>query len=109
MGEGYYSMGGATGQFHMSDSNIASQLKNSNVTTYNACKMALEEGWQSGTIEVGMADDAVGIKYAPDGRDEPIPQEIKDQVEELRQKVISGEIKPPTTEEEFAEFTAALK
>lgn len=109
MGEGYYTMGGATGQFHMSDSIIASQVKNTDVASYDACKMALEGEWKSGTIEMGMADDAVGIKYAPDGRDEPIPQEIKDKVEEIRQKVISGEIVPPSTEEEYAEFAAALK
>lgn len=109
MGEGYYTMGGATGQFHMSDSIIASQVKNSDVATYDACKMALGGEWQSGTINLGMSDNAVGIKYAPDGRDEPIPQEIKDQVEEIRQKVISGEIVPPTTEEEYAAFIAELE
>lgn len=109
MGEGYYTMGGATGQFHMSDSIIASQVKNTDVAGYDACKLALEGEWKSGTLGLGMIDGAVGIKYAPDGRDEPIPQDIKNQIEEIRQKVISGEIVPPSTEEEYKEFIAALE
>lgn len=109
MGDGYYSMGGATGQFHMSDSIIASQVKNTDVASYDACKMALEGTWESGTIDLGLSDEAVGIKYAPDGRDEPIPQEIKDRVEEIRKLVISGEIVPPSTEEEYAKYIAALE
>lgn len=109
MGEGYYTMGGATGQFHMSDSIIASLVKNTNIAMYDACKMALGGEWKSGTIGLGLAEESVGIKYAPDGRDEPVPQEIKDKVEEIRKKIIAGEIKVPSTEEEYAEFEAALK
>ena len=102
-------MGGATGQFHMSDSIVASQVKNNDVAGYDACRMALEEGWVSGTIEVGLVDNGVGIKYAPDGRDAAVPQAIKDRVEEISQKVIAGEIVPPSTEEEYEKFIAALQ
>lgn len=109
MGEGYYAMGGATGQFHMSDAILASQVKNNDVAGYDVCKMALEDGWVSGTLDIGLADGAVGIKYAPDGRDADVPQEIKDQIEELCQKVISGEIVPPASEEEYEAFVAGLQ
>lgn len=108
MGEGYYAMGGATGQFHMSDSIIASQVKNNDVMMYDACVMAYGDTWKAGTIDLGLADDAVGIKYAPDGRDAAVTQEIKDIVEVIRGKVISGEIVAPSTEEEFKQFNATM-
>ena len=109
MGEGYYSMGGANGQFDLSESIVASQVKDMNNVMYNICKMAFGDNWQAGDIEFGLDIDAVGVRYAPDGRDAVIPQEIKDQVDELKQKVIAGEIVPPATEDQMAEFEATLQ
>lgn len=108
-GEGYYAMGGATGQFHMSDSIIASQVKNTDNIAYLICTMAFNDNWQSGTMLVGLEEGAVGVKYPPDSRNEAIPQEIKDKVEELSKKVLSGEIVVPITEAEYVEFEKALK
>lgn len=108
MGEGYYAMGGATGQFHMSDAIIASQVKNYNIS-YTICQDALNGRWKGGTTVIGLNEDAVGIKYAPDGRDAAVPQEIKDQVEELRQKLIAGEIIAPGTEDEYNEFLKTVQ
>lgn len=109
MGENYYAMGGATGQFHMSEKIVASQVKNSDVTYYNVCKNVYNNEWEAGTLLLGLEENAVGIKYAPDGRDAVIPQEIKDRVEELKEKVISGEIIPPSTEEEYNEFLQEIQ
>ena len=109
MGDGYYAMGGAGGQFDMSDSIIASQVKDISAVIYNACNMAFGDGWKAGENELGLEEEAVDLKYAPDGRDEIVPQEIKDQIDEIRQKIISGEIVPPSTEEEMAEFQAESK
>ena len=109
MGEGYYTMGAANGQFEMSDSIIASSVKDIETLIYNTCVWAFGDEWKSGTLDAGLDMDAVGVKYAPDGRDAVIPQEIKDQVEEIKQKIIAGEIVPPSTEEEMAEFEASLQ
>lgn len=109
MGEGYYAMGAATGQFHMSDAIIASQVKNTNNISYAICQDAFDGNWKGGTTVMGLNEDAIGIKYAPDGRDAAAPQEIKDQVEELRQKLIAGEITAPGTEDEYNEFLKTVR
>jgi len=109
MGEGYYAMGGVNGQFHVSDAIIASQVKNTDNIAYAICQDTFNGNWKGGTIVMGLNEEAVGIKYAPDGRDAVVPQEIKDQVEELRQKLIAGEITAPATEDEYNEFLKTIQ
>lgn len=106
MGDGYYALGGANGQFHMSDSIIASQVKYQGKALYQALNMYLDGTLESGNLEGGLLEEIVGIRYAPDHEAE-IPEEIIKQIEELEAKILSGEIKTPSTEEEYAEFTAA--
>lgn len=60
---------------------------------------------KSGIIEVGLAEGAVGIKYSPELGD-LVPKEVKDKIDEIRKKVISKEIVPPSTEKEYTEFAA---
>lgn len=104
MGDDYFAMGGATGQFDMSEKIFASMVKNTDVMAYDVCKEVFEGNFESGIKVVGLKENAVGIKYAPDGRDAVIPQSIKDKVEEIRQKVIDGEIVTPNTEDEYNEY-----
>lgn len=105
-GEGYYTMGGATGQFHLSPKTIiASQVKNIDTSVYDACSNFRDGKLKSGIIEQGLAEGAVGIKYSPE-LGSKVPQEIKDKIEEISKKIISGEIVPPSTEKEYGEFAA---
>ena len=48
-----------------------------------------------------------GIRLSPNIGD-LVPQEILDAMEEIEQKLISGEIVPPTTEEELANYLAEI-
>ena len=72
------------------ESTPASAIKSVDNTVFNGIK-----AFQDGTLEFGttipgnIANDGVGIAF----NDTLVPQEIQDQVDALRQKVISGEIK----------------
>ena len=58
-------------------------------------------------MKAGLADGATGIRISPNIGD-LIPQEILDAMDEIEQKLISGEIVPPTTEEELASYLAEV-
>ena len=105
-GEGYYSMGGATGQFQMSDTIIASNAENRTVVLAEVCRAALNGTLEGGDYPMTIANGGVDCKFAPDERADVIPQEIKDTVEEYRQKLINGELFAPKTEEEYNDFVA---
>lgn len=103
MGDGYWALGAASGQFDLSDSIIASQVKNMGVMLYNACMKYLDGTLESGIIEVGLEDGSVGIKYNPLNQDQ-IPQEILDRVAELEAQLLDGTLVAPATEEEYQDF-----
>lgn len=107
MGEGYYSMGGATGQFDLSDSIIASNCKFLGDLAYSLCVQYVEGTLPHGTVSYGLTDGAVDIAYAPDQRADIIPQEIKDTIDSLREMIINGEIDVPTTQDEYDAFAAS--
>ncbi|WP_299032865.1 BMP family protein [uncultured Anaerococcus sp.] len=54
------------------------------------------------TVAYHLSDgDALGIAY---GDNDLVAEDIKDEVEELRQQIIDGEVKTPQNEEEFKEM-----
>lgn len=104
--EGVYAMGGAAGQFHLSDSIMASQVKLTGNPVYDVCMEFLEHGDIEGGIwQFGVKEDAVGIRYNPIHEDK-IPEEIKEQIQELEEKVITGELIPPSSEDEWIQWEA---
>lgn len=105
-GEGYYSMGGATGQFHMSNTIIASNAENRVEAVMAVCQAAVDGTLEGGSWIMDVANGGIDCKFAPDERADVIPQEIKDTVEEYRQKLINGELFAPKTEEEYNDFVA---
>ncbi|MEA4915248.1 MAG: BMP family ABC transporter substrate-binding protein [Christensenella sp.] len=103
-GEGYYSMGGATGQFHLSDSIIASLAMKLDVLYDDICTQAYEGTLASGVFAAKLSNGAIDCIFAPDDRANVIPKEVADKVDEFRQKLISGEMTAPSTEEEYTAF-----
>lgn len=109
LGDDFYSMGGATGQFHISPERIlASQVKAIDATLYTACTDFIKGTLGNGIIEQGLKEKSVAIKYSPN-IGEKVPQEIKDKILEIENKIISGEIVPPSTEAEYNEFVKKHK
>lgn len=106
MPEGYYALGAANGQFNVSDRIIASMAVNMGEVTYTVLNAFANGTLEPGFKSLGYVENIVSILYAP-GSEDLIPQGIKDQISELESKIISGEIVPPTTEEEYNAFVEA--
>lgn len=101
--EGYYALGEADGQFGLSERIIASMVANMGDLTYGVLKDFQNGTLESGLKMVGYTDGAVKIGFAP-GKEEEIPDGVMEKIKELEEKVISGEIVPPTTEDEYNVF-----
>lgn len=104
MGEDYYALGGADGQFKLSNSILASNAKLTGTAIYDSCMAFYEGTLEGGMISTGIKEGGIDILFAP-GSEEKIPTEIKDQIMELREQIINGELVPPMTEEEYNSFS----
>jgi basic membrane protein A len=101
--EGKYAIGVDRDQNDLAPDNvITSAMKRVGNGMFNVIKELKEGNFPGGqTIVYGLADGAVGI--APTS-DKHVPQEILDEVKELEQKIINGEIEVPYNEETYNEF-----
>lgn len=103
LGDGYYALGAADGQFHLSQSIIASQVKYQGEALYNSIKEFIDGKLPSGAVSLGIKDGAVGIRYSDTSKD-VVPEEILNEIKTLEDSIVSGEIVPPSTEDEYAAF-----
>jgi basic membrane protein A len=73
---------------------LTSMLKRVDVAVFEAIKSVKEGKFEGGVREFGLGEDGVGYVY--DDNNKPrIPDDVKAKVDELRQKIVSGEIKVP--------------
>ncbi len=103
MGEGYYSLGAANGQFHLSERIIASQVKQGGVIFYDCIQSFVDGTLPQGIFSLGVKDNAVDFKVAP-GKEDLVPQEVIDKVDALRTQILNGDIVPPGNEAEYNAF-----
>lgn len=76
---------------------ITSAIKRVDLGTYNGTKDVIDNKFKGGeTVRYGLEDGAVDI--APTS-DKLVPKEVLEKVEELKKKIISGEIKIPYNKE----------
>lgn len=81
---------------------LSSMMKRVDVAVFTITEQLKNGSFPGGTAtELGLVDNGVGI--APTS-DKHVPKDILDLVEQYKQKIISGEIKVPMTEAEFAQF-----
>lgn len=84
---------------------LTSMIKRVDNAVYQIAKDTMDGNFPGGKETVfGLADDGVGISESQ----ENVSQEALDLVEEFKQKILDGEITVPKTDEEYAEFEAAL-
>lgn len=76
------------------DNIFASMLKRVDTAAYDSVKSVLDGTFKSEVKSLGLAQDGVG--YSVEGSNIKVPDDIIKKVEELKQKIISGEIKVPT-------------
>ena len=106
--EGTWALGAALGPFDKNPTRIlASQVKTVDVLVANMLEKVYNGQFEAGAVSNGIAEGGVDFMFNPDTAlvDGAVSAEVKAQIEELRGKVVSGEIKIPTTKEELAEFT----
>jgi basic membrane protein A len=103
LGGNYYAMGEADGQFGVSDRILASMVSKMGDMVYGVIQDYLNGDLEAGLKDAGYTEGIVSIEYAP-GKEDLIPQSVKDKIKELEEKVISKEIMPPQTKEEYDAF-----
>ena len=81
---------------------IATMVKKVDVAAYSAIKDVTEGKFSQGTNILGLKEDGVG--YTTEGSNIKVPQEIIDEVEKIKQKIVSGELVIPDTPESVDEF-----
>lgn len=82
---------------------ITSAVKRVDNAIFSVAKDLKEGKWQGGsTVVYGLAEG--GVDIAPSS-DKHVPKEILDEVEQLKEKIISGEIKIPQSKEEYESMT----
>ncbi len=106
-GDGFYSMGGANGQYHLSDTIVAALNTQADLIMEDICNKYMNGTLEAGIYDASVKNGMVDCIYAPDERADLIPDDITAVVEEYRQKIVDGELIPPTTEEEYTAFAEA--
>lgn len=103
-----YAFGGASNQSNLAPQNIpASATENLAVRMYDDVKAIVEDTWKPGPEVGGLKENAVDLVY--EGSEVEIPQSIIDKVEEVRQKVVNGELTVPGTVEEIDSWLKEVK
>jgi basic membrane protein A len=85
---------------------IASTYKRMDTSVFNAIKAALDGTWQGGNIAYGFSDGYLVVDLS--GSNVTVSDEAKQALETYKAKIISGEIVPPTTQEELDAYLATL-
>ena len=83
---------------------LTSMVKYVNVAIFDMCKLEADGEFKSGHYEYGIKEGGVGLsemKYTKD----KIPDDVIAKIEELKQKIIEGEIVVPQTLEEVKHFS----
>lgn len=108
MPENYWAMGNDNGHFDKSDRIIASMIQSNTDAYYYLLKQFAQGELPSGVMEeMGLDSGSVNFDYNPTNAD-LVPQQIRDQIAELREQILSGEINPPINDEELETFLAGL-
>jgi basic membrane protein A len=102
-GEGHWAIGVDSDQYDLApDNTLTSMMKRVDVAVFETIKATQEGNFQSGTVVFGLQEDGVGLAPTTSNN---TPQEVVDQVNELRDRIIAGEITVPATEEALESFS----
>lgn len=83
---------------------IASSVRSVDEMVYSEIKNVIEGTWEPGLHMSGMKEDAVGCDT--EGSNVVLPEEIQSSVEEIREKIISGELVPCRNADELDEWVS---
>lgn len=83
---------------------VATSIRNVNEMVYDEVKAVVEDSWEAGVFISGIKEDSVG--YSVEGSNVELPEEILAAVEDIKEKIISGELVPCNKAEELEEWLA---
>lgn len=86
---------------------IVSAVRRIDNVIFDQIKNIVDDNWQSGVFNLGLKENAVS--YALEESNIEMPQEYIDKVEELKAKIIAGEIVIPNKMEDVDKFLADNK
>jgi basic membrane protein A len=82
---------------------LASMVKHVDIAVFSVCKSVADGDFKPGTVNLGLKENGVGIsemKYTK----KDVPPAVLQRVDQLKQQIIDGTLKPPTTVEAVAAF-----
>lgn len=85
---------------------LTSMLKRVDISVYDTIKAYIDGNFKGGYQIFGLAEDGVG--YAVNDYNKSMISDIEPKLEELKQKVIKGEIKVPVDKKEYDELLKTL-
>ncbi|BDG59711.1 BMP family lipoprotein [Caldinitratiruptor microaerophilus] len=85
---------------------LTSMLKRVDVAVYETIKSLVEGKWKGGYRVFGLADDGVG--YAENQYNQQMLADIKPRLEDLKKRIVAGEIQVPVDLKELEAFLAKL-
>ncbi|MCL6431274.1 MAG: BMP family ABC transporter substrate-binding protein [Anaerolineae bacterium] len=88
------------------DNILTSMLKRVDVAVYDTIKSVVQGTFKGGIGVFGLAEDGVG--YAVNDYNKAMIQDITAKLDEIKAKVVSGEIKVPTSNAELSEFLKSI-
>ncbi|MEG1523677.1 MAG: BMP family ABC transporter substrate-binding protein [Clostridia bacterium] len=104
---GGYCIGSTGYQNDQCDTVICSRIEDMDATIYNTIKEFTEGTLKSGNIRYGLKSKVVYLDFS--GSKVVVPDEIMQLVNQAGEDIISGKIKPPTSQSELDAFIATLK
>lgn len=103
-GDRYWVLGAGTGQFNLApDKILASQVKRIDNTGFDIIRNFTEGKFKAGISVYGLKEGGVDLAISPTLKDK-VPEAVLTKVNSLRQAVISGQIVPPATVKDLANF-----
>ncbi|MEL7610109.1 MAG: BMP family ABC transporter substrate-binding protein [Bacillota bacterium] len=103
---GGYVIGAHSNQNEMADTVICSTVEDMTSAVYNLIKSYVDGSFAAGSIRYGLKDNVDYVTF--DNSKVAIPDSVKQAVDAVGQKIISGEIEPPVTQAELDAFVAGL-
>lgn len=104
-GKNVYAIGVDSDQWHLApEAVLTSMVKQVDLAVYETIRDLVANKMQSGNSALGVRENGVG--YAEVRVDFPGKQQALQRVEELRRKIVSGEIKVPSNPAELSSFKA---
>lgn len=105
-GEGFYAIGVDRDQDDEAPGRVlVSMVKRVDTAVFEVCRRVKEGAFAAGTIEQGLAENALGLSEMRFTKDK-LPAGAMAKVDALRAKIVDGALKPPSTPEELARFEA---